>query len=160
MPDQPNPQEDFKLPFQRARRAIRHTFHIAQGNMEYNPNECDGCKEIHHFLTDPSYRGDEHYPVGVDGPTSGPEEGLGLNWKLGPDDMEPLPRPRKATIHCEQCDRDQPLVIQQMARDPLSSDTSWRDLACGVCGFILATITVPEAGEYEFVKVCNVAQSA
>jgi hypothetical protein len=44
---------------------------------------CDGCKEIHHFLTDSNYRGDEFYPVGVE-----PDLDLGPNWTLGPDEME------------------------------------------------------------------------
>ena len=43
-----------------------------------NPNS------IHHYLTDPNYRGDEHYPVGVE--TNDPD--LGPDWKLDPDDME------------------------------------------------------------------------
>jgi len=29
----------------------------------FDPNGCDGCKDIHHFLTDPNYRGDEQNPV-------------------------------------------------------------------------------------------------
>ena len=57
--------EDFQKPFLRARRTLRHLWHVTRGDKAFNPNGCDGCKEIHHFLTDPDYRGDEHYPVGV-----------------------------------------------------------------------------------------------
>ena len=35
------------------------------------------------FLADPSYLGDEHYPIGV-----GRDPDLGPNWYLGPDEME------------------------------------------------------------------------
>lgn len=39
----------------------------------------DGCKEIHHFLIDPTYRGHEHYPV---------YNRIDPDWKLGPEDFE------------------------------------------------------------------------
>lgn len=75
--------EHFEKPFRRARRTLRHLWHVNKGDKQYDPNGCDGCKEIHHFLTDPNYRGDEHYPVGVE---SDPD--LGPAWKLSPDEME------------------------------------------------------------------------
>ena len=71
--------DGFEKPFLRARRTLRHLWHINRGDKEYNPTECDGCKEIHHFLTDPKYRGDEHFPVG---------ERIDPDWILGPDEME------------------------------------------------------------------------
>jgi hypothetical protein len=40
-------------------------------------------EEIHKFLTDPNYRGDEHYPVYVE-----PDPDLGPGWPYGPDEME------------------------------------------------------------------------
>jgi hypothetical protein len=90
--NQAKPKEDFKKPFLRARRTLRHLWHINRGDTAYNPDSCDGCKEIHRFLTDPDYRGDEHYPVGVDenplGPEQDPEAALGPNWKLGPGEIE------------------------------------------------------------------------
>jgi hypothetical protein len=30
---------------------------------DYNPTDCDGCKEIHRFLTDPTCHGDTGYPM-------------------------------------------------------------------------------------------------
>jgi len=72
-------REDFEKPFLRARRTLRHLFHIYRGDKSFNPNECDGCKESHHFLTDPGYRGDENFPVG---------ERIDPDWSLGPDEME------------------------------------------------------------------------
>ena len=90
--NQAKPKEDFKKPFLRVRRTLRHLWHINRGDTAYNPDTCDGCKEIHRFLTDPDYRGDEHYPVGVDenplGPEQDPEAALGQNWKLDPEDIE------------------------------------------------------------------------
>jgi len=47
--------------------------------IHYDPNGCDGCKEIHHFLTDPNYRGNEQNPV---------YDRIDPDWKLGPDDFE------------------------------------------------------------------------
>jgi hypothetical protein len=87
MPDTPvkadTPQkEDFEKPYLRARRTLKHLWSIKRGIQDFNPHGCDGCKEIHHFLTDPDYRGDEHYPVGVDYYPA---------WKLGPDEMERPP---------------------------------------------------------------------
>lgn len=80
MPDNPDKaQEDFQMPFRRARRSLRHLFNIHRGVKPYDPQQCDGCKEIHHFLTDPNYRGDERYPIG---------ERIDPDWKLGPDEME------------------------------------------------------------------------
>jgi hypothetical protein len=72
-------REDFEKPFLRARRTLRHLFHISRGDKSFNPNGCDGCKEIHQFLTDPNYRGDANFPVG---------ESIDRDWKLGPDEME------------------------------------------------------------------------
>ena len=80
-------KQDFQKPFLRARRTLRHLWSITRGDLEFNPNNCDGCKEIHRFLTDPFYLGDEHYPIGVE---SDPD--LGPNWYLGPDEMELLAR--------------------------------------------------------------------
>lgn len=76
-------KQDFEKPFLRARRTLRHLWHVTRGDKQFNPNGCDGCKEIHGFLTDPAYLGDEHYPVGVE---SDPD--LGPEWKLGPEEME------------------------------------------------------------------------
>jgi hypothetical protein len=33
--------------------------HFSRGVQGYNPSGCDGCREIHHFLTEPDYRGDK-----------------------------------------------------------------------------------------------------
>jgi hypothetical protein len=89
------PSEDYQKPFFRVRRTLRHLWHINRGDKKYNPNGCDGCREIHHFLSDPRYLGDEHYPVGVEADPD-PGEHLGPNWKLGPDEMETTP-PREPT---------------------------------------------------------------
>jgi hypothetical protein len=51
MPDDQQSKDDFEKPFLRARRTIRHLFHVYRGDKEFNPNGCDGCKEIHRFLT-------------------------------------------------------------------------------------------------------------
>ncbi len=65
--------------YRRARRALRHLWNINRGVKDYNPDGCDGCKEIHHFLTDPTYRGDTGYPM---------YDRIDPDWKLGPDEME------------------------------------------------------------------------
>jgi hypothetical protein len=66
--------------FYRARRALGHLWHIHRGLTDYNPNGCHGCKEIHHFLTDPTYRGDTHYPAW--------DRLADRDWALGPDGRE------------------------------------------------------------------------
>jgi hypothetical protein len=73
-------EEDFGAAYRRARRTVRHLWSIHCGVTEYSPNGCDGCKEIHHFLTEPKYRGDAHYPVW--------DRLDDHDWALGPDDME------------------------------------------------------------------------
>lgn len=56
-------QEDLERAFFCAKRALSH---LKEKNHEFKPLECDGCKEIGLFLTEPGYRGDEHNPVGAD----------------------------------------------------------------------------------------------
>lgn len=56
------PQEDFERAFFCAKRALAH---LKNKNHEFQPLECEGCKEIALFLTEPGYRGDERNPVGV-----------------------------------------------------------------------------------------------
>jgi hypothetical protein len=73
------PNEDYEQPFYRLRRSLQHLWKINQGKKEFNPGGCDGCKEIHGFLTDPDYRGDEHFPVGTV---------IDRDRMLGPDDFE------------------------------------------------------------------------
>ena len=41
-----------------------------------------------------------------------------------------------------------------MNSDDLNDDI-WGDLLCGTCHFVIATLTVPEAGTYEFTKLPN-----
>ena len=57
------PKEDFERPYFCAVRALRH---LKNKNHEFIPLECDGCKEVALFLTEPGYRGDEHNPIGAD----------------------------------------------------------------------------------------------
>jgi hypothetical protein len=57
------PVEDFERAFFCAKRALAH---LKNKNHKFKPLECDGCKEIALFLTEPGFRGDEHNPVGVD----------------------------------------------------------------------------------------------
>ena len=57
------PQEDFERAFFCAKRALAH---LKKKNHDFKPLECDGCKEVALFLTEPGYRGDEHNPVGAD----------------------------------------------------------------------------------------------
>ena len=57
-------------------------------------------------------------------------------------------------IFCDECNRPQPLVIGPMTI--AEEDNKVRgDLMCGVCNYIVTTLTVREQGEYEFVKVEN-----
>ena len=72
-------QNEDQKAFLRARRTIGHLWHITRGDKAFNPNGCDGCKEIHQFLTDPDYKGDSGFPVGV---------AIDPDWKFGPDEME------------------------------------------------------------------------
>jgi hypothetical protein len=73
--------------YRRARRALRHLWAIDRGVKDYNPDDCDGCKEIHKFLTDPTYRGDTDYPM---------YDRIDPAWKLGPDDMEKVSEKERA----------------------------------------------------------------
>lgn len=73
--------------YRRARRALKHLWNINRGAADYNPNDCDGCKEIHRFLTDPEYRGDTGYPV---------FDRIDSDWRLGPDDMEKVTEEERA----------------------------------------------------------------
>lgn len=57
------PREDFERPYFCAVRALRH---LKSKNHPFKPLECDGCKEVALFLTEPGYRGDEHNPIGAD----------------------------------------------------------------------------------------------
>lgn len=81
----------FEKPYRRARRALRHLWAITRGDMSYNPDGCDGCKEIFQFLTDPDYYGDQGYPVGVEdnplGEAFDQTAALGPHWKLNAEDM-------------------------------------------------------------------------
>jgi hypothetical protein len=83
--------EDFQKSFRRARRALRHFWHISREQHDYYPHGCDGCKEVRRILTDSTYRGDEYYPVGVDenplGPEAEPDAALGPDWTLDAADM-------------------------------------------------------------------------
>jgi hypothetical protein len=79
MIDEQAGKDDPEGAYRRARRALRHLWSIHRGVKNYNPNECDGCKEIDRFLTDPNYRGDTHYPM---------YDQIDADWKLGPDEME------------------------------------------------------------------------
>jgi len=55
-------------------------------------------------------------------------------------------------IYCEVCDSHQPLYVEPMSSDDLN-DSIWGDLLCETCRFVIATITVPEAGLYAFHRV-------
>lgn len=61
--ERPQPTEDFERAYFCAVRALRH---LKQKNHNFIPLECDGCKEVALFLTEPGYRGDEHNPIGAD----------------------------------------------------------------------------------------------
>ncbi len=56
---------------------------------------------------------------------------------------------------CRYCETEQPVQIQPMNKDSLNPE-SWGDILCSKCMFILATVTVDEAGIYDFVKVAEV----
>ncbi|MFN2514035.1 MAG: hypothetical protein ABR568_21795, partial [Pyrinomonadaceae bacterium] len=60
----------------------------SSGLTDYNLNGCNGCKEVYHFLTDPNYRGDTHYPAWDRLDDRG--------WALGPDDMEKVSEGERA----------------------------------------------------------------
>lgn len=55
-------------------------------------------------------------------------------------------------IFCQSCNRMQPLEVESMAADKLNGDAIWGDLLCGTCHLVIATLTVPKAGEWEFVR--------
>ncbi len=55
-------------------------------------------------------------------------------------------------IYCELCSKQQPMRIDYMSKDDLNTDI-WGDLLCSVCDYVIATISVDEAGVYGFVKV-------
>jgi hypothetical protein len=76
--------------FHRARRALRHLWGINRGLTDFNPNECDGCKEIQKFLTDPNYGGDTHYPAWDRLDDRG--------WALGPNDFQKVTEEERAKI--------------------------------------------------------------
>lgn len=56
-------------------------------------------------------------------------------------------------IYCSSCGKYQPLEIEPMSSDKLNGDSIWGDLLCSVCRLVIATLTVSEAGIYEFRKV-------
>ena len=59
----------------------------------------------------------------------------------------------KTVIYCNVCDRNNPMVVTPMASNPVNNNKISGNLLCGECGAVLASLTVPTAGEYEFVKV-------
>jgi hypothetical protein len=79
MADEQAAKDEAEGAYRRARRALKHLWGINRGLKDYNPTDCDGCKEIHKFLTNPNYRGDTDYPM---------YDRIDPDWKLGPDDME------------------------------------------------------------------------
>lgn len=56
-------------------------------------------------------------------------------------------------IYCECCDAHRPLRIDYMSTDDLNRPRVWGDLCCGQCDLVIATLTVPTHGVYEFTKV-------
>lgn len=58
-------------------------------------------------------------------------------------------------IYCDHCESHEPLRIDPMTDDELSGGAIWGDLTCGTCYLVIATITVPEHGVYEFSKVAE-----
>jgi len=133
-------EQDYEGAFRRARRALGHLYHKTQKGERLDPAGCDGCREIHQFLTDPSYRGDQTYPLG---------DRIGSEWKLGPDDLESSSS--VTLVFCSQCESLKPLVVEPMTSDEQNRVSG--DLVCGGCGLILETLTVPAEGEYGFVKL-------
>lgn len=57
-------------------------------------------------------------------------------------------------IFCQSCNTMQPLEleVEEMGADEWNGDHIWGDLLCGTCHLVIATLNVPEAGEWEFVR--------
>lgn len=55
-------------------------------------------------------------------------------------------------IFCQSCNRMQPLEVERMGADRLNGTRIWGDLLCATCHLVIATLTVPEAGAWEFVR--------
>jgi len=60
-------------------------------------------------------------------------------------------------IYCETCDKHQPLDIDEMSTDDLN-DNIWGDLVCSKCRFVIATLSVPVAGVYDFTLLSSLAK--
>lgn len=59
-------------------------------------------------------------------------------------------------VYCPECQQHQPLLISPMARDAVNNNEVWGDMRCGVCHYVIATLTVSAEGQYEFVKVRDI----
>lgn len=59
----------------------------------------------------------------------------------------------KMKFHCHCCQNQMPVVIHRLSKDNLNGDHIWADVTCCECHFVIATLTAPEEGEYDFVKI-------
>lgn len=94
----------FQNPFYRARRTLLHLWHITLGQKDFNPEGCDGCKEISQFLIDADFRGDEFYPIG---------ETIDPDWKLDSSEIELAARALKNRTFSPNHVRSQPIEPRQ-----------------------------------------------
>ena len=56
-------------------------------------------------------------------------------------------------FYCEVCKKSQPIIIEPFTVDELNEDKSWGDIICSACRLVIATCTVDEPGQYDFIKV-------
>ena len=62
-------------------------------------------------------------------------------------------QPMAVKFYCEVCKKSQPIIIEPFTVDELNEDKSWGDIICSACRLVIATCTVDEPGQYDFIKV-------
>lgn len=170
-------QDDFALTSQRSffavLLALRHLyFKLEHEGMDLHSN-CELCEEISNFLSVPFLAAPD-YPIDdFDSAFLTAQDALKHLYTKLEADFVKLDTPTchdcveaakfvftpdyrgnvgNTLIYCDACERPQPLIIDPMTRD--ANDHRVRgDLLCGVCRYVITTLTVREEGEYEFVKV-------
>lgn len=59
----------------------------------------------------------------------------------------------KMKFYCSCCGKAMPVIIHECSKDNLNGENIWSDITCCECHFVIATITAPEEGQYDFVKI-------
>jgi len=169
------PEDDFALTSERsfsaALRALWHLSHKLQWEGTGLHVECELCDVIRKFLSVPYYEPQnaesefltarnalKHLytqveAAGIELDTAGCDACNEIREFLYKPDYRGQV-PGSTLIYCDNCERHQPLRIDPMTRH--ANNNIGGDLVCGVCHYIVTTLTVREEGEYEFVKVQNV----